>query len=183
MGCLRLIGAFIGFLFVATVLTLVGAIFGGVISAFAAGGNFSGFGSEVFSGSNTGVDIGAGIGALLGLIIGVSLIRRALQINWLKQHGVRVGATVTEIKQQSQMQQVPYTTSEFRGGRSVMVTKYRTEWRTVYYVTAQWMNPTTSQVYTFKSSALLSFPRKYPEGSIINVLIDPNDAGKYYMEF
>ena len=118
----------------------------------------------------------------------IATVRRAQEIDWLKQHGVRVQASVTDIQSQEESYQVPHTgpqqqyDSANKKWETVMQTTYETQWRTVYYVVAQYLDPKTNQLYTFKSDRLMNNPSQYTPGSPISVLYDQNDPSRYYME-
>ena len=178
MGCLRIGFAFLVSLFVAAILTVMGVFLGALISFFIAshGAPPQDLSSPLnFIGENIiGVYIGGGIGGTLGLITMASMLRRAADINWLKRYGKRIVATVTEIERKTGTRQVPYTVNN--------TTQYRTQTYTYYIIMARWVDPRTKQMYTFRSPNLSIYPRRFYEGCGIEVLIDPNNIGKYYME-
>lgn len=173
MGCLRLGFALLGSFILAAILTVVGAVIGTIAYLYftpelrspldALGGPHS-----------TGLLGGGGIGAFLGLCIMVALIRRAMNINWLKAQGTRIRATVTDVRKQRESSQVSY-----RAGNQTM---YRTDWRTYYVIEARWLNPQSNQWQTFTSHKLYRNPRRYLKGGLISVLIDPQNVKKYIVE-
>ena len=94
------------------------------------------------------------------VILMVSLVAYQIhQMRWLARHGRQISAVVTSIRQET--------------GKSA--------WgfaRENYYVTAAWTNPRTGQRYTFWTWIMDSCP-SYTKGSLIPVLIDPNNP-KWY---
>jgi len=177
MGCFRLGCAFVFSLIAAVVFTIVGAAIGGILPLIIGGGmqdlNLSSP-LSILAANQQGALIGGGIGALIGLSIMVGTVKRASDINWLKKNGTRIVATVADIKRKTGSRQVSYSTGTG--------TQYRTETYTYYVVTAHWVNPYTQSAHTFHSSNLHSYPRRYSNGSPINVLIDPQNPGRYLVE-
>ena len=177
MGCLRIVSAFIASLFVATILIVMGIVFGALISFFifhSSSLQYAASPLDFVQENTTGAYIGGGVGGVLGLITMVSMLRRAADINWLKRYGKRIVATVTEIERKTGTRQVPYTVNN--------TTQYRTQTYTYYIIMARWVDPRTKQMYTFRSPNLNIYPSRFYEGCGIEVLIDPNNIGKYYME-
>lgn len=177
MGCLRLGFAFFISLVGAAIFIIVGTFLGAAI-ALALTGGFQEIDPSgplsILEASPQGALIGGGIGALVGLLVMVRTIKRASDINWLKKNGTRITAMVTEIKRKTGSRQVSYSTGNG--------TQYRTETYTYYVLSAHWVNPYNQQAYTFHSGNLYSYPRKYAQGSPINVLIDPQNTGRYLVE-
>ncbi len=118
----------------------------------------------------------------------ISAINRAQEINWLKQHGVRVLATVTGIeskREAAQVQrQVPkqHYNSTHNRWETVYEIELETEWKTYHYILAQYEHPQTHEVYQFRSNRLLHRPTQHSEGSTIPVFYDPANPGRYYMD-
>ncbi|HYU75632.1 MAG TPA: hypothetical protein VEL31_23420 [Ktedonobacteraceae bacterium] len=131
---------------------------------------------------DTTFQIFAVILASVMLIIIVSAITTSIKerqkINWLRQQGVRIFATVTEIRSEKKTNTYypPYDSS--KGYQPPP----RTQTWTVYSVIAQYRDPRTKQVRIFKSKALYSKPKHLDRGSTVSVLIDPNNVSRYYME-
>jgi len=81
------------------------------------------------------------------------------KIKWLPQHGKQIIAVVTSIRHET--------------GKSA--------WgflRDNYYVTATWTNPRTGRTYTFWSWIMNACP-PFTKGSLIPILIDPNNPNHY----
>jgi hypothetical protein len=90
------------------------------------------------------------------------IIYQIQKTEWLKQHGRRIVATVTSIR---------HETGKTPAGFS----------RDNYYVTAKWTNPRTGRTYTFWTWIMNRSP-EYTQGSLVSVLIDPNDPKRYTMD-
>lgn len=175
MGCFRLGCSFLFSLFVLVFLTVFFALLGSLLPLGDASPAFSlSSPQELFQHLSPGTLIGGAVGATIGLIVMVSMMKRASDVNWLKKHGRRIIATVTDIQKKSESRSVPYSTGKG--------TQYRTEWQTYYIVIARWENPQTRQTHTFRSERRASYPRKYAPGSGIPVLIDPQNPARYLVE-
>ncbi len=111
------------------------------------------------------------VGMLLGgflWVLAILLLRRFLtrrvvpffdKAAELRKTGTRIEATVTRID--------PYP--------------HRTVPKQVSILVAQWQQPQTGKVFTYKGRT--TNPEKFPIGSSVPVLIDPHDpAGLYLME-
>jgi len=81
------------------------------------------------------------------------------KIEWLKEHGRRIVATVTSIRHETGK-----TTAGFP--------------RDNYYITAKWTNPRTGRTYTFWTW-IMDYCPNYVQGSLVSLLIDPNDPRRY----
>ena len=81
------------------------------------------------------------------------------KISWLRSHGRQISALVTSIR---------HETGKTAWGFS----------RDTYYVTATWTNPRTGRTHTFWSWVTNSRPA-YTQGSLVPVLIDPNNTKRY----
>ncbi|HEX7736440.1 MAG TPA: hypothetical protein VF458_16425 [Ktedonobacteraceae bacterium] len=183
MGCFRLGCAFFFSLIAMAVFTIVFAVFGSFLPL---GHASQGIGlsslqsvnlaspADVIQNLPPGALLGGGVGALIGLAVMIGAMKRASDVNWLKKHGTRITATVSEIQTKRESRSVPYSTANG--------TQYRTEWHTYYIVVAHWENPQTRQVHTFRSERRSFYPRKYATGSGISVLIDPQNLGRYFVE-
>lgn len=91
------------------------------------------------------------------------------QIGGLRQTGVRVAATVRDIDHQRHTTMNPTT--------HVMTT--RDDW----YIEAEWTDPTSGETRTFRSDRLDEWDaERYPGGSPITVLVDPQNPDSYYVE-
>ena len=98
------------------------------------------------------------------LVLVVSLVAYQIyQVRWLAHHGRRISAVVTSIRQES--------------GRSAWGFE-----RENYYLTAAWTNPRTGQRHTFWTWMMNSCP-SYTKGSLIPVLIDPDNPECYRLNF
>jgi hypothetical protein len=84
------------------------------------------------------------------------------QIGWLQRHGRRIVAMVTSIR---------HETGKTAAGFP----------RNNYYVTATWTHPRTGKTYTFWTWIMNHAP-DYGQGSLVPVLIDPNNPGRYTMD-
>lgn len=94
--------------------------------------------------------------------IALMIIFVAYQIyktRWLRYHGRQIIAMVTSIR---------HETGKTAWGFS----------RDNYYVTATWTNPRTGRRYTFWTWIMNSRPA-YTQGSLVPVLIDPNNPKRY----
>ena len=81
------------------------------------------------------------------------------KIEWLKEHGRQIVATVTAIR---------HETGKTRTGLP----------RDNYYITAKWTNPRTGKTYTFWTW-IMNYCPNYVQGSLVSLLIDPNDPRRY----
>jgi len=81
---------------------------------------------------------------------------------WLRSHGRQIIAMVTSIRQE---------TGKTTWGFS----------RNNYSVTATWTNPRTGKTHTFWTWVMNSRPM-YSKGSLVPVLIDPNNPKRYAMD-
>ena len=92
----------------------------------------------------------------------VFIIYQIQKIEWLKRHGRRIVAAVTSIR---------HETGKSPAGFS----------RDNYYVTAKWTNPQTGRTYTFWTWIMNHCP-DFTQGSLVPVLIDPNNPSRYTMD-
>lgn len=179
MGCVRLAYAFVASLLGAVVFTVVGA-FGGAMFPLIISSHEVGIVTSIASPLDIlathpiGALIGGGIGALIGLYGITRAVRHASDITWLKKHGRRITATVTEIQTKRESRQIPYSTANGM--------QYRTELSTSYVVVARWVNPQTRQAHIFHSERRSFYPQKYAPGSSISVLIDPHNHQRSLVE-
>ena len=84
------------------------------------------------------------------------------KIRWLRSHGRQIIAVVTSIRQET-------------GKTAWGVT------RDNYSVTATWTNPRTGRTYTFWTWVMHS-RQAYTHGSLIPVVIDPNNPKRYVLD-
>jgi hypothetical protein len=84
------------------------------------------------------------------------------QMQWLKKHGRRIVAMVTSIRHEMGKTGAGFT-------------------RDNYYVTATWTNPRTGRTYTFWTWIMNRAP-DYEKGSLVPVVIDPNNPERFAME-
>jgi hypothetical protein len=87
------------------------------------------------------------------------VVYQIYKIRWLTGHGRQIIAMVTSIR---------HETGKTAWGFS----------RDNYYVTATWTNPRTGRTYTFWTWIMNSSPA-YRKGSLVPVLIDPNNPKRY----
>lgn len=105
---------------------------------------------------------------ILVVVIG-GVILRWTQVSGLRQTGMRVAATVSDIDHQRRTTMNPTT--------HVMTT--RDDW----YVEAEWTDPASGETRMFRSDRLDEWDaERYPVGSPITVLIDPQNPDTYYVE-
>jgi hypothetical protein len=105
---------------------------------------------------------------------------RPYSMEWLKQHGKRVIATVLQVTAEGEWKY---------GGRysrwNAWEGRFEQErvWQTANYVIAQWQDPQTKQVYTFRvridSSAVTE---KYIQGHSLPVIFNPTHPEQCYIE-
>jgi hypothetical protein len=178
MGCLRLGYSLLVSLLAAVICTIVGALGGAILSLVLSheSSTVASMASplDILAANSTGALIGGGIGAFIGLYGVIRATKRASDITWLKRHGRRITATVTEIQTKRESRQVPYTTA--RG------MQYRTESSTFYVIVAQWVNPQTRQTHVFHSERRAFYPKKYAPGSSISVLVDAQNPRRSFVE-
>src|SRR5215471_1366481 len=89
----------------------------------------------------------------------VLVVYQIHKIRWLPSHGKQVTAMVTSIRHETG----------------------KTAWgfpRDNYYLTATWTSPRTGRTYTFWTW-IMNYKPKYTKGSLIPVLIDPNNPNRY----
>jgi hypothetical protein len=84
------------------------------------------------------------------------------KIRWLRSHGKQIIAVVTSIRQET--------------GKTALGIS-----RDTYYVTATWTNPRSGRRQTFWTWVMHSRPL-YSQGSLIPVLIDPNNPKRYVLD-
>jgi hypothetical protein len=90
------------------------------------------------------------------------IVYQIYKIRWLRSHGRQIIAVVTSIRQN-------------RG---------KTAWgqsRETYYLTATWTNPRTGRRHTFWTWIMHSHPL-YMQGSLVPVVIDPNNPKRYVLD-
>ena len=87
------------------------------------------------------------------------IVFQIYKIRWLTNHGRQIIAMVTSIQ---------HETGKTAWGIS----------RDNYYVTATWTNPRTGRTYTFWTWIMNSSPA-YTKGSLVPVLIDPNNPKRF----
>jgi hypothetical protein len=106
--------------------------------------------------------------AILVIAIGGAILRRT-QVSGLRKAGVRVAATVRDIDHQRHTAMNPTT--------HVMTT--RDDW----FIKAEWTDPASGETRMFRSDRLDEWDaERYPIGSPITVLIDPQNPISYYVE-
>lgn len=108
--------------------------------------------------------VGMGMGILVGIALPVLFVWRVIyamrKVMGLSQNGVRVMATVTQIKTRDTWT-VTYENNKIRRDAS----------RPLHQLFARWEDPLTGKVYIFKS--VIKDPEKFPVGSNVTFLIDP----------
>ena len=85
------------------------------------------------------------------------------KIRWLRYHGRQIIAMVTSIRHETGKTTWGFT-------------------RDNYYVTATWTNPLTGRTHTFWAWGMNSCPA-YTKGSLIPVLIDPQNPQRFVLDF
>jgi hypothetical protein len=81
---------------------------------------------------------------------------------WLKQHGRPVVAVITSIRHETGKTPAGFL-------------------RDNYYLTAKWTNPRTGKTYTFWTWIMNRCP-EIEQGSLVPILIDPNNPQRYTMD-
>jgi len=105
---------------------------------------------------------------ILAVAIGGAILRWT-QVSGLRQTGMRIAATVRDIDHQRHTTMHPTT--------HVMTT--RDDW----YIEAEWADPASGETRMFRSDRLDEWDaERYPVGSPITVLIDPQNPESYYVE-
>ena len=106
--------------------------------------------------------------AVLAFLV-VGTVLRWTQVSGLRKTGVRIAATVRDIDHQHHTTMNPTT--------HVMTT--RDDW----YIEAEWADPASGETRVFRSDRLDEWDaERYPVGSPITVLIDPQNPDSYYVE-
>jgi Protein of unknown function (DUF3592) len=106
--------------------------------------------------------------AVLAIIV-VGAILRWTVVSGLRKTGVRIAATVRDVDHQRHTTMNPTT--------HVMTT--RNHW----YIEAEWTEPTSGEARIFRSDRLdEQDAERYPIGSPITVLIDPQNPDSNYVE-
>ena len=90
------------------------------------------------------------------------VVYQVYKIRWLPNHGRQIIAMVTSIR---------HETGKTAWGIS----------RDNYYITATWTHPRTGRTYTFWTWIMNSCPA-YTKGSLIPVLIDPDNPKRYTLD-
>jgi hypothetical protein len=100
--------------------------------------------------------------ALIGIIPGTLVLRRKKQITYLKQFGMRILSTVTEI--------------EYRKN-------YKINKKSPYRIWAEGINPKTGTPTSFKSNNIWTDPNPYTKkGDTIEVLVHPQKIKTHYID-
>lgn len=90
-------------------------------------------------------------------------MRSFFRTRYVRRHGQRIAATVTKIDAEYVLSVRGHTT--------------------LFFVHADWEDPETHTVYTFKSDAGgANLPFNHPPGSTIDVLIDPRNPRRYEVQ-
>jgi hypothetical protein len=101
------------------------------------------------------------VGCILFLFVAFVLYQLRTLV-WLKRHGRRIVATITSIRRER--------------GKASFGPPHEN-----YAVTAKWTNPRTGQTYTFWTWIIDAHPA-YTQGSLVPILIDPDNPKRYIME-
>jgi hypothetical protein len=97
-------------------------------------------------------------------------VRRSYQNrNQLLEAGTWVTATVTQVEEREQTQQL----YEFKTPVPLQ--------QKVYVIVANWQEPSTQKQWTFESSPLSSRPQRYHPGDSIQVLVEQQNPSHYKM--
>lgn len=102
-----------------------------------------------------------GVFTAIGSGFGIHAWRKKKNREWLEQHGTRVQAKFTG---------VDYDTSLKVNGRS--------PWR----LTAQWQNPSTGAIHTFRSDAIWFDPGEFVKGETLDVLLNMDKPSMYHID-
>ena len=126
-----------------------------------------------------------GLTIMLSIVIFsiVKSLKRAHQqhtIEWLKQHGKHVIATVTQVTSEGEWQY-----GSRRNRWNAWEGRYELErvWQTAHFVIAEWQDLQTRQVYTFR--VRIDSPagmRKYIQGYPLPVIFNPRYPEQCYIE-
>jgi hypothetical protein len=81
--------------------------------------------------------------------------------DWLKQNGQSIATEVQDI---------------------ILNKGVQVNGRSPFQIISQWKNPQTGAIHTFKSESIWYDPKQYITGKSINVLIDPANPKKYWMD-
>jgi hypothetical protein len=133
---------------------------------------------------------------ILALLYAIAVIdqhrKRSQEIRWLKQHGTRVNATVLRIEERQELQMERTRDIwlwsdtnhkwERHAGTMDREPQWQETWPTRYYVLAEWRHPQTQETYTAESARLYVRPKQYTPGSVVSVVVDPQDPTRYYMD-
>ena len=95
-------------------------------------------------------------------LISAFVIYQASQFSWLTSHGRQISAIVTSIRHETGKTQADFQ-------------------RDNYYVCATWTHPQTGKTYTFWTWAMNHRPDCW-QGSLVSVLIDPANPGRYILD-
>jgi Protein of unknown function (DUF3592) len=96
------------------------------------------------------------------VLISAFVIYQIHEIQWLKQHGRQIVAVVTSIRHETGKTSAGFTQDN-------------------YYVTATWTNPRNGRTYTFWTWIMDRVP-DYEKGSLVPVVIDPNNPQRFAIE-
>jgi hypothetical protein len=99
--------------------------------------------------------------ATIALVI-TFVVYQMYKTRWLRSHGKQIIAMVTSIR---------HETGKTAWGFS----------RDNYYVTATWTNPRTGRTHSFWTWVMNSRPA-YTQGSLVPVLIDPNNPKHFALD-
>ncbi len=100
---------------------------------------------------------------VITLALAIAFITYQIQkTEWLQHHGRHIVAMVTSIRHETGKTPAGFL-------------------RDNYYVTAKWTNPQTGRTYIFWTWIMNRCP-DYTKGSLVSVLIDPNDPKRYIMD-
>ena len=126
-----------------------------------------------------------GLTIMLSIVIFsiVKSVKRAHQqrtLEWLKQHGKHVIATVKQVTSEGEWQ---YGSRYNRWNAWEGRYELERAWQPAHYVIAEWQDPETRRVYTFK--VRIDSPagaRKYIQGYPLPVIFDPRYPEQCFIE-
>ena len=87
--------------------------------------------------------------------------KNSKKIAWLKQSGRRIQAKLSGVE---------------------LNTSYKVNGRSPYRISCQWLNPESNKLHIFQSENLWFNPEQYINRESLDVLIDPADPGRYYVD-
>lgn len=117
---------------------------------------------------------------ICGIVISLKRKHQRHSIEWLKQHGKHVIATVKQVISEGEWH---YGSRYNRWNAWEGRFERERVWKTAYYVVADWQDPRARQVYTFKVRIDSSVDaRKYVQGHPLPVIFNPRYPEQCFIE-